>query len=370
MAEMHERGTGAASRMILRIEPLDPLFFRDGRPFGDNSRAVSGLPRPQTFAGALRTAMLRRAEVDIAAVARRVRSGMAFNEASAAAGGCGAAIGSVEFRGPWFANGSDMFFRAPSTLRVVRGSRNREVVRLDPLSERLPGWNGWNPPEAGMFPLWRKGRDRLETVSGYIGPDGMRKFLDGGVPDSIVQSEDLFGFDDRTGIGVNPDRGVAADHMIYSRRFLSLRPGVCFLSEVFGPSEALDLFPSGGVLVPLGGESRQAVVRPDPGHPGSPRSAIDVTRRTLAVLTAPAPFQGWCPAGLPLFAAAIRGYDAVSGWDLARGGPKPNRFVVPDGSVYFLAPDAKLPESDSLVAGEDAAAGWGSYLKGTWNYAD
>ena len=92
MAEIHERGTGAASRMILRIEPLDPLFFRDGRPFGDNSRAVSGLPRPQTFAGALRTAMLRRAEVDIAAVARGVRSGMAFNEAAAAAGGCGAAI--------------------------------------------------------------------------------------------------------------------------------------------------------------------------------------------------------------------------------------------------------------------------------------
>lgn len=368
MAKMHERGREAASRMILRIEPLDTLFFRDGRPFADNSRAVSGLPRPQTFAGALRTAMLRQAQVDIDAVARGVRSGIAFNAAAAAAGGLGAAIGSVEFRGPWLANRSDTFFRAPSTLRVVRGSRNQEIVRLDPLRERLPGWS---LAKAGVLPLWRKGRARLETISGYIGSDGMRKFLEGGVPDCVVQSEDLFGFDDRTGIGVNPDRGVAADHMIYSRRFLALRPGVCFLSEVFGPSEALDLFPPGGVLVPLGGEARQAVVRPDPAHPGLPRSAdAESCSRSLAVLTAPAPLQGWCSADLFPLAAAVRGYEAVSGWDLARGGPKPNRFVVPDGSVYYLATDARLPESDSLVAGEDAAVGWGSYLKGTWEYAD
>lgn len=368
MAETREQGAQAASRVILRIEPLDTLFFRDGRPFADNSRAASGLPRPQTFAGALRTAMFRQAEVDIDAVARGVRSGMPFNEAAAAAGGLGAAIGTVEFRGPWLANRSDTFFRAPSTLRVVRGRGNREVVRLDPLQERLPGWS---LSQAGLFPLWRKGRDRLETVSGYIGSDGMRKFLDGNVPDSVVPSEELFGFDDRTGIGVDPERGIAADHMIYSRRFLSLRPGVGFLSEVFGPREALDLFPPGGVLVPLGGEARQAVVRPDPGHPGPPPSTDAASpTRTLAVLTSPAPLQGWCPTGLHPLAAAVPGYEAVSGWDLARGGPKPNRFLVPEGSVYYLTHRTALPESDSLVAGEDAAVGWGSYLKGTWEYAD
>ena len=368
MAEMHERERQAASRMILRLEPLDMLFFRDGRPFSQGARAVSGLPRPQTVAGALRTAMLRLAEVDIEAVARGVRRGMAFPEAAATAGRLGAAIGSVEFRGPWFGNRSDMFYRAPSTLRFVRGSRNREVVRLDPLFERLPDWN---PPEPGLFPLWRKGRERLEAVSGYIGSDDMQKFLDGGVPDRVVPPEDLFGFDDRTGIGVDPDRGVAADHEIYSRRFLALRPGVCFLAELAGPREALDLFPPGGVLVALGGEARQAVVRPDSRRLGLPRgTATASTGRTLAVLTAPAPLQGWRPAGLSILTAAVRGYEAVSGWDMARGGPKPNRFVVPDGSVYYLEPYAKLPKSDSLAATEDAAVGWGSYLEGTWKNAN
>ena len=38
----------------IRIEPIDVLF-RDARPFGTASRASSGLPTPQTLAGALRT---------------------------------------------------------------------------------------------------------------------------------------------------------------------------------------------------------------------------------------------------------------------------------------------------------------------------
>ena len=38
----------------LKIDPLDVLFFRDGRPFGAAIRASGRLPNPQTLAGALR----------------------------------------------------------------------------------------------------------------------------------------------------------------------------------------------------------------------------------------------------------------------------------------------------------------------------
>ena len=40
------------------LDPLDTLFFRDGRPFDASSRVRGGLPNPQTLAGALRTALL------------------------------------------------------------------------------------------------------------------------------------------------------------------------------------------------------------------------------------------------------------------------------------------------------------------------
>ena len=55
----------ADTRLGLRLDPLDVLFFRDGRPFGESTRAEGSLPVPQTLAGALRTALLTRAGFDL-----------------------------------------------------------------------------------------------------------------------------------------------------------------------------------------------------------------------------------------------------------------------------------------------------------------
>jgi CRISPR-associated protein Cmr3 len=48
------------NRIGLRLEALDVLFFRDGRPFGVATRGASGLPTPQTLLGALRLIALER----------------------------------------------------------------------------------------------------------------------------------------------------------------------------------------------------------------------------------------------------------------------------------------------------------------------
>ena len=348
--------------LFLRIEPLDTLFFRDARPFDAASRAASGLPKPQTVAGALRTTMLRLAGVDHAAVATAVRAGQSFRDAAAVGGAIGKAIGEVGFRGPWFGRDGEILFPAPATLRRERG--NGEFIRLDPLGTNLPGWKS---AETGMRPLWYRGRARLDNASGYLKASDMIRFLDGGLPEEVVPEVELFVYHDRTGIGLDADRAVAADGMIYSVRMLELHRGVCLYVEVAGAEEALGLFPRGGELVPLGGEGRRAVVTPDQGRQDTPeaRSASSVDRRLL-VLTTPAPLDGWKLRGLKLLSAAVPGYEAVSGWDLARGGPKPNRFSVPAGSVYFLEPGT-FPVGP-LVDPEDAAVGWGSYLEGIWNH--
>jgi len=87
---------------------------------------------------------------------------------------------------------------------------------------------------------------------------------------------------------------------------------------------------------------------------------------TLMILTTPAWFDGWKPSNLSCIAASVAGFDGISGWDLASGGPKPNRFMVQAGSVYFLRNNEKLPRE--LVNYNDSLVGWGNYLKGTWNY--
>ena len=58
-------------RVGLCLNPLDVLFFRDGRPFEAASRAYGGLPLPRTFAGALRTALLQQAGFNLVVPATR-----------------------------------------------------------------------------------------------------------------------------------------------------------------------------------------------------------------------------------------------------------------------------------------------------------
>jgi CRISPR/Cas system CMR-associated protein Cmr3 (group 5 of RAMP superfamily) len=56
----------------------------------------------------------------------------------------------------------------------------------------------------------------------------------------------------------------------------------------------------------------------------------------------------------------------VSGWDLARCGPKPARFAAAAGSVYFLHQlPTNLPEVLSDLK-EDRQQGWGCYAQGVW----
>jgi len=92
----------------------------------------------------------------------------------------------------------------------------------------------------------------------------------------------------------------------------------------------------------------------------------------VLVLTTPAPFsEGWKPPTVAPIAAAVGGPVALSGWDLARGGPKPTRFAVEAGSVYFLtgADAAAGGTTGSLCEGDDEQAGWGAFVRGVWNYA-
>ena len=360
------RAAGPTSRRFLRVEPLDTLFFRDARPFPPKSQAASGLPKPQTTAGALRSAMLRLAGIDIAKVSAEVRGGATFREAARVAGGeVGNAIGSVRFGGPWFGRDGAALLPAPATLRRV-GDEDGPILRLDPLRSDLPGWT---PPEDGMKPLWRQGRHHPQPIRGYLAPEEMTRFLEGGIPERIVAASDLYGYDDRTGIAVDAGGNTAAEGMIYATRLLALRPGVCLYASLSGPDAALDLFPEAGRLIALGGEGRRASVTPEAEAPGFPRAGGGAGDGRLLVLTTPALLGGWRPKGMAPVAAAVAGHEAVSGWDLARGGPRPNRFAVPAGSAYFLPPDGVRPPTGSLGEPADTALGWGSYLEGTWRYA-
>jgi CRISPR-associated protein Cmr3 len=373
-------------RIALHLEPLDVLFFRDGRPFTPASRGVSGLPSPQTLAGAVRTQLLREVGCDFQKLGAAMRNGSCFAEACEVA--CQAGwIGRARVRGPWFAkrphsSGGEpqVYVPTPASLHKPKGSKDvipddKELLRLDPLSpsRHLPGWR---PPADGMRPLWPGQYVRSERTGGYLTPDGLAEFLLGNVPPykEVLDLDTFADFDHRTGIGVEPDRLTAEESILYSASFLVLKPEVMLYAEVDLPGGAPSDALAAARSIPLGGEGRQVRVHAGAKfdwHRVQPSAAPG---RTAALLTTPGIFkERWRPACLGndvgLIAAAVPGHEAVSGWDLARGGPKPNRFAVPAGTVYFLETPTQTLELPSLADDdEDRRQGWGCFLKGVWNY--
>jgi len=360
----------------LRLEPLDVLFFRDGRPFTGSERSVSGLPMPQTCAGALRTALLRAAGCNLEVLGGAMKGGASF--AAAVRKSCAPEhhwIGELAVRGPWLARGAtgkgfDVLVPVPATLHRER-KRPGHIYRLAPLPDgQLPGWS---PPldRKGLRPLWLKHLAATEPVSGYLTPSGLKMFLQGAAIEAehILPPDDLFGLDYRTGIGIAPDRLVSEESQIFGRGFLALKEDVFLYVEIVLPDVAGD----GAVLdviktIPIGGEGRHAMLRRVAPF-AWPQVVPTGKQKPLILLTTPCAFEaGWKPRALNgrLVSAAVPGAVAYSGWDLARGGPKPTRFAVPAGSVYLL--DAMPDKWEGTLAenDEDRQQGWGCCLKGVW----
>jgi len=361
----------------LRLEPLDVLFFRDGRPFDPAVRVSGELPTPQPLAGALRTALLANQGFNFEGFTRERRSPQ-NREVSVEEllRRCGASEGLMHtrFRGPWLALFSNTGKAEPLLPAPANLARDKEGwVRAAPVETPVPGWRD------SLLPLWRKGRPKAKNKDAFLTPAGVGKFLAGGLPDDSdwLEPSDLYDFDNRTGIAIDANTLTSAEGQIYGIRKIVLRSHV--VREGPHQGKRIGLYaevlpPEGYVLpalagpMPLGGEGHRVQV-----------SQVEAVRwpeskgggRSLWLLATPAPVaqgRSW-PEQLPadrLRAAASLAPLVFSGWDVARGGPRPTRFAVRAGSVYFVEGNW-VPSNGSLcVDAEDVAQGWGFVLQGVW----
>ena len=382
----------------LVLEPLDVLFFRDGRPFEQASYATSRpMPLPQTVAGAVWTALMQQHGCDFHRLANNVRSGATLKGALANQGL--QHLTEVSIRGPWLAvqyqEQLHLLFAPPAHWRCC----NSQLVALRPASSQLLGWESTSSAQHKLRPLWFYGEEELEKLPfSWVPWNLMAKMLQThelslqevaecfercGLLSSAHSLQDWSDLahhlppfilpDRRTGIGLDSQTGTVQQSMIYSAEFLSLlwRPQQelqCVLYvEVSLPQEK---WPEEIKTLHLGGEGRHVRVVPKQfSQWKSLRVELQPGQKPYLVLTTPALCQeGWLPEVLKglVEAAVVLGYEAVSGWDLARGGPKPSRFAVPAGSVFLLKQPVSLPQALSDNP-EDPQQGWGCYLQGVWN---
>lgn len=349
------------------IEPLDVLFLRGNKLFGDPGSHGESLvpPWPSVAAGALRSLMLANEGVDIAAFARGAQPHPTLGT-PARPGSFELTLFDLARRGKQ--GKIEALHALPADLVLAQTDAGAmQLTRLKP-----------QPPAAGLvssaplahWPVLAQA-SRGKPVGGHwLTEAGWAAYLAGQKPDvaQLVPLSRLWLLDPRVGVGLDGERGRAEDGKLFSVQAVAFLPEVGFLVGVRGAEPPLD-----GMLR-FGGDGRGAVLHTVIHAPAQPDwDAICRAKRCRIVLTTPGLFeQGWLLPGVAadrrlalqgltgqLVCAAVPRAEVVSGWDLARAQPKPAQRLAPSGSVYWITDLDATPEQLRKLAGQ-----------GLWNDAN
>lgn len=335
------------------LEPLDVLLLRGNKLFGDAGSFGESLvpPWPSVAAGAVRSRLLVDAGIDPQEFAQGKVSHPELGSPSAPSTfrvtafdlarqtetgeievlvACPADLLVKERPTESARSGNTQSFSTqrlkPQTLPVgLLASQGLSQVAILPESQRSKPSSGYWLTQAGWL-AYLSGKELADT--------------------HLVSSKSLWSYDERVGVGLDPEKRRAADGQLFSVQAVAMRQGVGFRVQVTGAR-----LPESG-LVRLGGDGRAAAVKA--AAPSGPVAAVldQVIQQKKArlVLTTPGVFaHGWLPTGARadgsfelhgvkarLVCAAVPRHEVVSGWDLAQRAPKAAQRVAPTGSVYWL----------------------------------
>ena len=338
------------------IEPLDVLFLRGNKLFGDPGSFGDSLmpPWPSVAAGALRSALLSHKGID------PVRFGRGAVEDDA--------LGTPDNPGPFAVTAFHLarrtnqrvepLFQPPADLIVKKRDKDgllmAQALRPVRLDEQVLG-----SLATGCVPVLCEQERGKPDRGWWLTAEGWRQHLncDGVEPEHLVPQERLWSTETRVGVGLDTTQRRAADGQLFSMAAVSLRQAgqgghgcdVGFLAETVGAQ-----FPQ-TLALRLGGDGRCAIAKQVTANmPQIDYETIAREGRCRLVLTAPGIFAGgWRPTGTQvdddgnllfslhgvkahLTCAAVPRAETVSGFDVAKGMPKPALRAAPTGSVYWL----------------------------------
>ena len=366
---------------LVCFEPLDTLFFRDGRPYdqGESSQAgvVSGFPpSPPTLVGAIRAGLARSMGWKRGGWSMELRERL----------GDGADLGPLRFRGPVLTKNGENLFPAPAHLMGIpprdkhHGAESLFLlspgtgVTCDlgqdtplPITDATPG---------GAKPLYERGW--------WIAARGLEAVLRGHRPGpgSLVHRRDLWEEEPRVGILRSEGTRVTAEGALYSPIHIRIKRGIKLTVEACGlPQDHV-----GGLSrrpQPVGGEARACWLNLADDRltfPESPDSWVteNTLRYTVTVLTPadtgtpPRPGErGY--AGLPgrVVSACLPRPAVIGGWDSRAGRPLALRPHLAPGSVLFMETTRDAAGSVRALHGSAIGArtawGFGLAAVGLWH---
>lgn len=345
------------------IEPLDVLFLRGNKLFGDPGSHGESLvpPWPSAAAGALRSHLLAQDGTDLAAFAK----GHITHPS----------LGTPAVPGPFaltaftlarqLTDGTLQTLHAlPADLVVT--DKNGDTKHIQSLRPQTPHTGLLSSSGFAQMPVLAE-TERRKAASGlWLSLSGWQRYLNGQLPradQDLIKTSELWAIDARVGIGLNADTRSADDGKLFTTQAVAFKPRVGFVASVRGAT-----LPTQGSLR-LGGDGRAASSQSvDHQAPQADLHAIAALGRCRVVLTTPGLFaQGWLPNGFQLEAdghhwltlhgvrarlvcATVPRSETISGWDLATWQPKAALRSAPSGSVYWLDQLQATPEALGKLA--------------------
>lgn len=317
--------------MKLQLDALDPLFFRDGRPFalGEESYAEGIFPPlPSTVRGALRSMWIAEwlgasnADKDTLA---RDSSGVKLMYF-----GLGIA-GKPVFQAPL-----DLFF--PKTEKGTPAEPMKLIGKISASS---------CPPE--VTHLFRAEADgKTESVHGHLLDfEAMQRYVNGSTPAHFetIRLSELVKHEHKIGIGRDRETNRTKEGLLFrlvANRFEDEKQGGLSLLVELNVPESQPLKVGKHAVFPLGGERRSVTAKPTSEHFLPEKPSIQGKYVKIVLLT-PALCDSWFPeiSGLTLVAAALGKPVSVGGWDVLKQEPKPMRRVIPAGSVFLYESESE-----------------------------
>lgn len=329
----------------LIIEPVDVLMLRGNRLFGGGIHGGAQMPPwPSVITGAVAS----RALADAGEVTKLCRDFRSRDPAEILHQALGPDYGLRELL---LKQGDNVWCPVPADLVIVGDlEAGLSVHRLEP--REVPEGLASSYP-LPMWPILNARERRKPTRSPWLRLDGLMAHLRGETPSAaqLTTSEELWALDPRLGIALDGRTRTVATGAIYTTDAVAPKNGVSLLARFKGNTLPLE------GLLRLGGDGRAArvhraddIIVRELDKAGKPESGWSGFRMILAT---PGIFpSGWIPPGVSsdvlsfeglrarLVAAAVPRHDVVSGWDLARGVPKPAQKVAPAGSCYWFRVEA------------------------------
>lgn len=372
---------------VFLIDPLDTLFFREGRAFGpeEATDAYSTFPPlPMTLQGVVRSKLLADHCGRWITYRNRCheRGGPCEHDPGCVVQGVVGkvgTVGSLKVRGPWLTVDGRALLPIPAdvmapkkAVEILEHEPNRELETFllepgDPLDPNAP--KASNMPDLLRALRPRAGAqaepDDFGRVEGWMEWDAWKDYLNGEAPKlthgvNWWTKRDLWADERRPGLTMDSDRNRHREHHLYFAHHVRMTPKFGAQKTSLRLAFECDGLLAGATPVGLpawaiGGESRAARVAGVEDETDA-RPWTDAERETIAekiagrlkiVLLQPAWFDaGWYPEALTRSGGRCDGWSwagalvdrarPAGGWDIAQGREKMLRPLVPAGSVFYL----------------------------------